>query len=409
MTREFEKLIELLRYAVFGKKSDVPLPDDLDDVFKLALKQGVFPLVYGALDEKIRKQYDPSWDQMFFRSVLGNEQKLAVLSGVIGALKKNGIEYCILKGCTAATNYYLPEYRISGDIDLYVKPEYEAQTSKLLEKLGFDVSPRPEGKQDFKASGKGIGLVEVHVQLYGDDFSHIVLSDMFGITEDFTETRINDFLTVKALGPNDTLEFLTTHFIKHFVREGSGIRQITDLLAFVHKHRDEIDFEKYFERLERVNFKRLILNVFGIGVRYFGLEIEEYSADMIEEIMDDVEAGENFGFGEAERFGFYERFLKQKCTEDNPEEEKKLVKKKRKSIIRSVFLPTRRVLINKGYKYLEKNGIFYPVAYIHRLWDVVVAIALKRRNIKRDMNYAQKSNEVIEGRLELMKKLDIIQ
>lgn len=408
MTRDFKKMISLLQYSVFGTKTEYEETRDIEPVLKIALQQGVFPLVYGALEKSQKLSLDSRWEQTFFRAMMRNEQKIVSLGGIIGKIEEANIPYCILKGCTVATNYYLSECRLSGDIDLYIRPEFEQKTAELLKSLGFEVEPRPEGKQDFKASSPASGLIEVHVQLYHEDFSRVVLKDKFGITEKFSEVKVSENLTVKALGPNDTLDFLTTHFIKHFVREGSGIRQITDLLAFVNRHKDSINFERYFARLDEINFKKLILNVFGIGVKFFGLEFKDFSTEMIDEIMDDVEAGENFGFGEAERDGFYEQFLKNRAQQ-RPEETKKLVKNKRKSIVKSVFLPSGRQLINKGYRYLEKTKILYPVAYIHRLWDVAVAIVLKKRNIKRDMGYAQKTNPVIDARMEMMKKLDIVQ
>ncbi len=408
MTKEFEKLIDLLRHSVFGMRNECEENCDLELVCEVALKQGVFPLVYGALTKEQKSSLSPKWEQLFFRAMMKNEQKMVSLSGIIKKLEEAKIPYCILKGCTVAADYHLSECRLSGDIDLYVKPEFEKKASQLFKSLGFDVEVRPKGKQDFKVSSPASGLIEVHVQLYNEDFSRVVLRDKFGVTEDFSEVTVNEFLAVKSLGPNDTLDFLTTHFIKHFVREGSGIRQITDLLAFVNRHKEEIDFPKYFERLDEINFRKLILNVFGIGVKYFGLELAEYSMEMVDEIMDDVEAGENFGFGEAERNGFYERFLKEFASQ-KPGDGNTLVKNKHRAIIKSVFLPSRKQLINKGYSYLKKTSIFYPVAYVHRLWDVAVSVVLRKRNIKSDLGYAQKTNSVIDSRMKMMKKLDIVQ
>lgn len=407
MTKEFEKLTELLQFAVFGTKLEYRTDADLEKVCEIALKQGVFPLVYGSLTLEQRKKLNPKWEQLFFRAMMKNEQKMVAISGIIRKLEENGISYCILKGCTVAADYYLSECRLSGDIDLYVRPEYEQKTSALLKSLGFEVEPRPEGKQDFKASSPASGLIEVHVQLYHEDFSRVVLRDKFGITESFSEVGVNEFLTVKSLGPNDTLDFLTTHFIKHFVREGSGIRQVTDLLAFVNKHKSEIDFEGYFSKLEKLNFKKLILNVFGIGVKYFGLTLDEYSLENVEEIMEDVEAGENFGFGETERDGFYERFIK-KRADQSADGLKQTVKRKRKSLLRSVFLPSRKQLMNKGYSYLQKTTALYPVAYVHRLWDVCLSVIFRKRKVKTVFGYGQKTNPVIEARMEMMKRLEVV-
>ncbi len=407
MTNEFLNLLELLRYGVFGEKSKNYIDADLEKVCELAMQQGVLPLVFGSLEPEERKKLSPKWEQLFFRAMMKNEQKMAALSGIIKKLEESGIQYCILKGSTVAKNYHLAECRLSGDIDLYVNPENEERTEKLFRALGMEVESRPEGKQDFRVSSPAVGLIEVHVQLYNDNFRHVVLKDKFGITEPFVKMKVNEFLTVYSLGPNDMLEFLTTHFIKHFVREGSGIRQIMDLLAYIKNNYEEIDFEKYFQKLEELRFKELILNVFGIGVKYFGLEFENYSLAFADRILDDVEDGENFGFGDVKRLGCYESFLKSRAKEDE-QSKKEMDKRKRKSLLRFVFLPERKVLIKKGYTYLEKTPLLYPVAYVHRLCGLFLAIVMRKKSVSKTFEFAATENEKINSRIELMKDMNIV-
>ncbi len=407
MTNEFRRLVELLNHAVFGRTSEEKTAADMEKVCEVALRQGVLPLVFGALDVNTRKTLNPKWEQMFFRAMMKNEQKMAVLSGLAKKLEEEKIPYCVLKGCTVAKDYYLSQCRLSGDIDLYVMPQYEKKTSDLLKGLGFAVEPRTEGNQDFKASSPAAGIIEVHVQLYAEVFSNAVLKNQFGITEEFVDMQINEFLMVKSLGINDMLDFLTTHFIKHFVREGSGIRQVTDLLAFVEKHKNEIDFENYFEKLERLKFKKLILNVFGIGVKYFGLDLEDYSLDLEEELMNDIEAGENFGFGEKERFEFYQEFLKKRTKADDSDT-KRLVRKRKTSSLKAAILPGRKALIKKGYSYLEKSALLYPVAYAHRVVDIFGALAGGKKSLGGTIYGSKKENKIVNDRLKLMNELDII-
>lgn len=407
MTKEFQRLVELLQFGVFGTTPLNSTEAELEKVCELALRQGVFPLVYGALDKEQRKSLNPKWEQMFFRAMMKNEQKMSVLSGIVKKLEDEGIECCILKGWTVAKDYYLSECRLSGDIDLYVDPKDERRAMSFFEKLGFDVEPRPEGKHDFKANSPATGLIEVHVQLYMDLFSRDVLRGKFGITEDFCDMKINEFLTVKSLGINDTLDFLTAHFIKHFVREGSGIRQITDLLAFVEKNKARIDFDEYFAQLDEIRFKDTILNVFGIGVKYFNLDIEHYRTERVEELMNDVEVGENFGYGETERRLFYEHFLIKRNQADD-DAQQRVIREKKKTVYKSVFLPDRKALEKRGYTYLKKSVLLYPVAYVHRLFDVFCNMITGKSKYKSAVNFADKENTVITSRIDMMKKLNII-
>lgn len=407
MTREFEKIIEILRTSVFGQPKSIRIGAGDEKVLEIALAQGILPLVYGCLDAQEKAEFNPKWEKLFFRAMMKNQQKMMFIRNIKKKLEEKGIEYCILKGCTTAKYYHMPECRLSGDIDLYVSPEKEEEVSAFFKEQGMNVDARPEGKQDFKVTSPESGIVEVHVQLYNDNFSQVVLKNKFGITEEFVNSQIDEFLTVKALGPNDMLNFLTAHFIKHFVREGSGIRQVTDLLAYVNKNKKEIDFDRYFFELDSINFKNLILNVFGIGVRYFGLNFDEYKLDAAESLLDDIEEGENFGFGDKERDGFLEKFLHARA-QGNIDANKTLVKRKKRSVLVAVFLPRREYLIKKGYQYLENRPVLYPVAYIHRLINLVWEIITRQKSVKKSLSFANKENPKITARLDLMKKMGII-
>ncbi len=407
MTKDFEKLMEILRTSVFGNERICRLGAEDEKVLDIALAQGVFPLVYCCLDPEEKAVLNPKWEQIFFRAMMKNQQKMMFVRKVTKRLEEKGIENCILKGCTIARDYHMPECRLSGDIDLYVAPEKEKEVSDFFKEQGMNVAVRPEGRQDFKVTSPESGVVEVHVQLYNDNFSQVVLKNKFGITEEFVDAQIDEFLTVKALGSNDMLNFLTAHFIKHFVREGSGIRQVTDLLAYVNKHKNEIDFERYFSELDSINFKNLILNVFGIGVKYFGLNIDEYKLDVVESLLDDIEEGENFGFGDDEREGFLEQFLHARAQNDKSASET-MAKRKKRIIFAAVLLPRREYLIKKGYQYLESRPALYPVAYIHRLVVLVWEIITRKKSVKKSLTFASKATPKINARLDLMKKLDMI-
>ena len=84
-----------------------------------------------------------------------------------------------------------------------------------------------------------------------------------------------------------------------------------------------------------------------------------------------------------------------------------LDKKRKQSIIKSVFLPGRGFLIQKGYTYLKKTPLLYPIAYVHRIFSVAGLLISKKRKIS-DMNYKEKTNNTIDGRMKLMEEMEII-
>ncbi len=406
MTIQFQQMLNVLKQSVFGKKTDYILDEEYEKIFELALRQGIFPLVYPVISPK---QENPSlqWEGIFLKTIATNERKQYCLKKIIDNLDKEGVEYCVLKGCTVATSYHMPELRVSGDIDLLIPPEKEKTVMTTLENMGMTISPRGKEKHHFEAHDKSGGLIEVHVRLYSKRFEDVVLKNKFTFSQPFINIETYSGFSVNSLGVEDGLYFLTAHLIKHFVKEGCGIRQITDLLAYINSYKDEINIEEYFTVLREIKFENFIKNILGIGVKYFDLDFDDYSLDMADKILTDVEKGGTFGFGEVERLGFYENFLRRREEIGKEEFSAKIGKKRRISILKSVFLPSRRFLISKGYKYLERSFIFYPIAYANRIFDVLMMLIKRKRSLSA-FKYNEAENPTIDQRTKLMRDMGII-
>lgn len=406
MTNQFMSLLNILKYSVFGKETERIKEGEYERIFELAVKQGVFPLVYPAVARQFN-QVPLKWEGLFLKTLAINERKQYCLKNIIENLAKENIKCCVLKGCAVANTYHMPECRASGDIDLLIEQENEKAVINVLENMKMTINPRGKDKHHFEAHDKRGGLIEVHVKLYNKMFDDIVLKNKFNCSQSYMQVNVYGGLAVNTLGIEDGLNFLTAHLIKHFVKEGCGIRQITDLLAYINYYEKEINMDKYFSVLSELRFEKFIKNILGIGVKYFDLEFKIYQTDMADKILSDVEKGGNFGFGDDERQGFYENFLNRRSELDSKEFKKAIEKNRRLGILKSVFLPQKGLLINKGYKYLEKSVLLYPIAYVHRLYDVFILLINRKRNVSA-FKYKEKSNSTIDERVLMMKDIDII-
>lgn len=408
MKKQFKDMLYLMKYAAFDKKINIQNVDSGDNICKLAIKQGVFPLVYDALVENGYKSISSKYTNIFFAQIVTYEQKMYCLYKVAQLFNENNLNFCILKGCTIASLYHLSEYRMSGDVDLLIAPQDEKKAAKLLSaEMEMLIVPRSKEGHHFLAKHKTGGLFEIHIALYNSMFDDMVLKNTFQVNEPFLKQKLKNGLEINSLSINDNLYYLTAHLIKHFVKEGCGIRQILDLLVYVNTYCDKIDFDKYFVTLHKIGFDRFIKNIFGIGVTYFELSLPVYEVNNVDEILNDVEIGGNFGFSDEERAGFYNSFLKLRNT-NNPSKDIAHVKSNKiKGIIRSVLMPNKDYLISKGYLYLKNHTYLYPVAYIHRIIDVLVLVSKRKRGLN-DFKLNITENDVKMQRIELMRKLEII-
>lgn len=402
MTDCFRKVLNVLNTSVFGNIADTDAAQP-QDIYEIAIKQSVFPLVYGVMPNN---NCDKKYERIFFMQVVQREQMLCCLKDVITLFDDNDINYCLLKGFTVGELYYKPEYRVSGDIDILIDEESEKKAMDLLSsRMNMKITPRYKSQHHFLAKHCSGVLLEVHIRLYGSTFDEIVLKNQFRITEATTQIKLNNEFYVNTLGLYDNLYFLTIHLIKHFVKEGCGIRQVTDLLVYVNAHKDKIDFDEYFRTLNAIKFDKLIKNILGIGVKYFNLSFPIYETEYADAILTDIEIGGSFGFSDNKRLGFFNNFI----LERTEKKRKKFIfersLKQTKAILKGVFLPSKTFLINKGYKYLEKSILLYPVAYFNRIIDSI--ILLKKRGTK-DFVFETSENSAINNRIELMKELHMI-
>jgi hypothetical protein len=144
----------------------------------------------------------------------------------------------LLKGTTLAALYAEPEARISGDTDVLINSDKEDKASEVLKTLGYEVSKREEHEHHFEAKHPIGGLMEVHVELIQKSVSDMAFYNKVEYNEEF---RIHQN-GVKTFGFNDGLVYNAVHFIKHFVKSGAGVRHIMDMLLYMKKYEEEIDF-----------------------------------------------------------------------------------------------------------------------------------------------------------------------
>ena len=78
MTEQFRELLNVLGRSVFGTEYNPSEKINVNAVYETAVKQGVFPLVYPVVSEKVMPS-DMKYEMLFLRAVAINEKKLYCL------------------------------------------------------------------------------------------------------------------------------------------------------------------------------------------------------------------------------------------------------------------------------------------------------------------------------------------
>jgi len=393
MTQDFENMLYLFGANANGADNKLSGEIHADKIREEALKQGIWTMVYPELS----KVCDiPEYKQEFLLAISKSITRKQFTLHVIKKIEEAGIKCCLLKGSTVAEFYRHPECRVSADTDILIDPAEEEHVKKILVENGYVVKDRKKNHHHAIAVHESGGRLEVHVSLY-DKVMEKILFNNACITEESWETVVAEGKRYHVLGTKDTLMYLTVHYIKHFINSGSGVRQMMDLLLFMEKNKEKIDFEAYDKVLKELKYDKLIDVVKTVGAKYFGFSYEIKEETLAERVLTDTEIGGVFGHSAENRGGFYAAYCLKRTTMSKAQAKLFM---QRKSETRKKLFPDQKSLIEGyGYRY-AKHKILMPVAWVHRYVDVILGT--------RKPEVATKDTAEFQERMKLMQDLGMI-
>ncbi|MBQ4528064.1 MAG: nucleotidyltransferase family protein [Clostridia bacterium] len=396
MTPQFETMLRFFGGGATGNVNTNPGDIDVDAVVSFANSQGVWTVVYPALS----KVCDASkYHIAFLKTVSDSIRRNEFTLNILGKIADAGIEVCILKGVVAASAYANPDCRISSDTDILINPKDEKKIAKLLTENGYTVDKRRKNDHHMKATHPIGGLLEAHVSLYSKTTEKILFGSKKMYEEPWRELEIggNHF---KTLGINDHLNYLTAHYIKHFVTGGASIRQMMDLLLYLKKHEKEIDFDRYNNLLTELRYEKLIDAVRSIGALYFGLDFEITEKELANKLLEDCESVGLFGVNSKGSASVYNDYCRKRKDISSWKLRFIFWFQDELSVFNRLF-PGKKLLIKKGYAY-AKHSWLVPVAWIHHIFDAI----LRRSGSSSEK---QDNDEQKNERKQLMKTLGMIE
>jgi hypothetical protein len=418
MTQDFTDMIYLFSCGALGICPQLDHDINFDKIYRLACEQNVWDIVFLA----VKKMYESGklsiTPELFsnlkgqtIAAVIANTNRLYLIHQMTDSFLQKGIRYCILKGETLSYLYNDHNCRISSDTDIFINKTDKETAIDVLEQHGYVVKPLNTMSNQIHAIHPIAGFIEVHLALYNEISADVWFDNKILITEDYRLIKCDDGKEIFALGINDGLVFLALHYIKHFLSRGVGIRQLMDLLLYVRKYKKDIDWERFNQLLEHLNYKKFFDNSIGIGVKYLNIKEEdmpEYRSDdsIIGRLLSDIESGGVFGGNEDSRIGFSYNYTKERFHRFKNEDYNTYIKRWNKpGLLNLIFPRTKQLAAN--FPYICKSPILYPVAWLHRIIRLFISLIRKEKSVKKYKNYIIRSDE-IDKRMELIKELDMI-
>ena len=300
-----DRLFELLRIE-FGVQETLSRPlleEEWTEVYALAVKHCVVGLVFGAIQRMPRAMEPPKNIRLKFIYYTDKiQQRNAILDAqcreITEKLSDLQMESCILKGQGLALLYPDPEFRQSGDIDVWTRPSSGGVTDRRsmveLFESRWKVEKTFYHHVDIFPFGTKGTEVEAHFTPSWMNSPHLNRRLQKYFAEQAPVQFANELSGKGYCAPTSGFNTVygMIHLYRHLLLEGFGLRQLCDYYVILthSSERDRAEAAKVFSALRMKRFAGAIMYVlkemFSLDEKFFIFRADASKGRMMyEEIM----------------------------------------------------------------------------------------------------------------------------
>ena len=329
-----ELIISLIRNVI--KNGSFEVEENIDEDTLRVLKEQTFMpfLQYSSKKEEYKKYY--------LSSFLLHEQFLKIKNIITSTFNQAHIDHVYLKGIVLENIYPDKNLRLHGDIDLLVRKNELNKAISLLKEKGF-ILDGSEAHHHICLRYNNIE-VELHHSLVASfEKDHSFFKDAFGHIELVNEHEY-------VISPTYHFIFLISHYIRHIINGGAGLRELIDFYLVLKKYKidmDEVNVYLYKYKYKKI-FETFLSEIEIIfEEKLYNYEFNEYASSLIDFSLD---AGiHGFGLKNNKRDNFNKNHSKHKF----------------KYLFKTLFIPVSRLF--REYPF-TKSIILIPLGYIVRFF-----------------------------------------
>lgn len=382
---------------------------DLEELYEYAMRGKLLPVLYNTIQKQEHLKENiwmKKWKGASMNLLLRQYGIYNALRQLLKAAEERNIKLIVFKGCVLADLY--PQYalRATSDTDLYVYPRDKEKAVQLLKDMGYEWDKEHSNPMVPVFVQKQSGhCVELHYCLWEDYEGRkmdILQELQLDKEESLIQLKVCNGMQVTTLGYEEHLIYQIFHVIKHFVLQGVSIRYVVDITLYVNQYGKNIDWKIFWAKIEKLQYEKFCMGIFGLGIRYLGMEkacmegkpvleetvLAQMLLDFINKgkIMEEKEAGWQI-------LGIMTPYLE--GTEGYEESKWKRNMK--------IMFP-RTSALAEDYGYAKNCALLLPVAWIHR----GLKFGIKRLVRRKDWYSMGEKLDIVNHRLGLMKELGLV-
>ncbi len=363
MTEQYQKLLAIVRFQLFGGEKPQLNDSELSAVLKEAEAQTVMMTVFPFVRDRLRETEPAQFARLserFFGSVLTNTENFLEHDELHRLMTENKIPYSTLKGLASA--YYYPEaaVREMGDVDFLVEEKDFEKAKRLVLDAGFAVD-HGDGEDSIHLAFKraprsiweqhrcinGIPSGETGERIKEEIARTIPTAEL--VTLDGATCLIPDKLHHGLI--------MLLHMISHMTSEGIGLRHLCDWAVFANAIWSS-DFSALFEeKLKSYGLWKFAQMMTLCAEKYLGIRHKEWAQNssvsdaQLEDVMEDILGGGNFGKKDMNRYREIKYISNRgERTVDG------------KNVISQVFA-TLNQKVYDDYAFIQRHKVFLPIGW----------------------------------------------
>ena len=257
MKYEEKFLIAACRAYLNGETVKIQDGADLGFLLSLAAHHNLLGVLWCSLEKGFNEKFEKALKNSFIDYVFTAERQNLVLTELEKVMEECSVRYLLFKGAVLRELYPVKESRAMGDIDLLIKKEDIKKAEAALKAHGFECTAPNGAVHDFQ---KYDVLLEVHNTML-EDYGEKAFNTAFENAE---------FNGVKGVLEADFhLAYLIAHMAHHIKYYGAGIRLVLDMAVL--QKAFEINYDKVFAELEKLNLSAFGKNILTVCSRWFGV------------------------------------------------------------------------------------------------------------------------------------------
>lgn len=278
-----QAFLELVRAGLWEKEAHLSPYGEINyaELMRLAEEQAVVGLVTAGLEHVVDVKIPQVWALQFAGQTIQLEQRNKAMNqfiaDLVAKMRAAEIYALLVKGQGIAQCYKRPQWRASGDVDLFLSVENFEKAKSLL--LPLSNGNKPECNYS-KELGYYIGSwsVELHgTQRTG--LSSCVDAEIDSVQRNlFYDGKVrpwnNGGTTVLLPAADEDVFLVFSHFIKHFYKEGGvTLRQMCDWCRLLYTYKDAIDPKFLEQRIKRSRLFNEWKAFASFAIYYLGMPV----------------------------------------------------------------------------------------------------------------------------------------